>query len=180
MRILDATASVRTIWYQKNNPFTTFMDMRCGVFSCTTENMKHSVIKKIGDYKIYPDIIAVWQHVPFKDESFDMVMFDPPHIFKNNGQKLPGIANKYGVFYNQSWRQEISAGVIELFRVLKSEGVFVLKWNESQVKVDEVLRLMPYPPLFGTRTGQHNNTHWITFIKSRSKTLIDFTALEDA
>jgi|TARA_Y100000034_G_scaffold104223_1_gene130612 hypothetical protein len=32
MRILDATAGFKGIWYQKNHPFVTFMDKRKGTF----------------------------------------------------------------------------------------------------------------------------------------------------
>lgn|SRR5574340_571906 len=177
MRILDATASVRSIWYQKENPFTVFMDMRCGTFSGRTEHMK----RRNDIYKIYPDVIAKWQCLPFRDESFDMIVFDPPHLFKDVSRKLPGIANKYGIFYNQSWRQELSDGFIELFRALKPNGVFILKWNEFDVEINEVLKLIPYPPMFGTRTGQKNNTHWITFIKYQfNRTFEEFSIAEVA
>lgn len=163
MLILDATASVRSMWYQKENPFTVFMDMRAGTFSGKTEHMKRRAYK----YMVYPDIIAKWQHLPFKDGVFDMVVFDPPHILIEKGKKPPGISNKYGVFYKHSWRQEIIKSGEELFRVLKPDGFFVLKWNEEDIEASEVIKLFSYKPLFGTRTGQKNNTHWITFIKYR-------------
>lgn len=164
MRILDATASVRSMWYQPNNEFTVFMDMRCGRFTSRTPNMKR---ENWFNYDIYPNITAKWQNLPFKDSVFDMVVFDPPHLFKDKGKLPAGICNKYGVFYNNSWRDNLQKASMEFFRVLKQDGFFILKWSEVEKDVSEVLRLIPYKPLFGTKTGQSNNTHWITFLKHR-------------
>ncbi len=172
MKILDATASNRSIWYQKNNPFTVFLDKRCGKEYMVTENSNFDNNCVI---RVFPDVQAIWQHLPFIDNSFDMVVFDPPHLFKDKGTKLSLISKRYGVFYNHSWKQELSEGIIELFRVLKPQGIFMLKWNEAHKPVEGVLKLFPYPPLFGSRTGKKNNTHWITFMKySFNHTLEDY------
>lgn len=141
------------MWYQKNNPFTVFMDKRH-----TTEKFCTQVIK------INPDVRAQWQNLPFKSESFDMVVFDPPHIIRQNEVIKGGMYKKYGIL-QANWKDVISSGSIELFRVLKQSGIFILKWCEVDKDVSEVLALIPYSPMFGTRTGQKNNTHWICFLK---------------
>jgi hypothetical protein len=41
----------------------------------------------------------------------------------------------------------------------------VFKWNETQVKVREVLALTPVQPLFGNTSGKKAGTHWIVFMK---------------
>ena len=67
-----------------------------------------------------------------------------------------------------------------MVRVLKPHGSFIFKWNETDIKVEEPLKLFPYPPMFGTRTGQKNNTHWICFIKSRQDmTFMDFERADE-
>lgn len=162
MRILDATTSNKSMWYQKDNPFTVFMDMRKGIFSPQTPNMKTATIKKCGVYKVFPDIQARWQHLPFKDECFDMIVFDPPHISGSSA----GISQRYG-FLTKTWKYDMSEGLKELFRVLKNEGSFIFKWNEREIQIKEVLNIFPYNPMFGTRTGTSNKTHWIVFIKHR-------------
>jgi len=159
MRILDSTASERSIWYQKDCPFTIFMDKRRGKFTTMTENTKEDH----GTVVVKPNVIAEWEHLPFKNGVFDMVVFDPPQIFKNEGQKLSSMIARYGVLYNHNWRTQIRDGAMELFRVLKPEGIFILKWNDTGKPVDDVLKLMPFRPLFGTRTGTSNKTHWIAF-----------------
>ena len=51
------------------------------------------------------------------------------------------------------------------FCVLASGGVLVFKWNETQVKVGEVLALAPAKPLFGQVSGRRGMTHWLVFMK---------------
>jgi hypothetical protein len=52
--------------------------------------------------------------------------------------------------------------------VLDADGVLVFKWNETQVKVAEVLALAPHQPLFGHPTGRKGLTHWLVFMKPRT------------
>lgn len=165
MRILDATAGMRGIWYQKNNPFTVFIDKR------NTKEYRKDILNPAVHtqrvMRIFPDIQANWISLPFKNECFDMVVFDPPHMFKEFGKKEPSMAKMYGIFYKHNWKSILSKGASELFRTLKQDGIFIMKWCENDIKVDEVLKLLPYSPMFGTRTGQANKTHWICFIKSK-------------
>jgi hypothetical protein len=39
------------------------------------------------------------------------------------------------------------------------------KWNETQIKVREVLALTEVRPLFGHPTGRKGLTHWYVFMK---------------
>ena len=45
------------------------------------------------------------------------------------------------------------------------DGVLVFKWNETQVKVREVLALTPHAPLFGHTSGKKAGTHWLVFMR---------------
>jgi hypothetical protein len=51
--------------------------------------------------------------------------------------------------------------------VVAGDGVLVFKWNETQVKVAEVLALTPHQPLFGNTSGKKAGTHWMVFMKPR-------------
>lgn len=162
MKILDATCGPKTIWYQKNHPFVTFMDIRKEKIN-TLQKGNNLVCKRI--INIDPDVIADWSSLPFPDNHFDMVVFDPPHIIQKKKTKPSQMKLKYGYFLESEYKTILVHGVAELFRVLKPEGTFIFKWSETSKKVDEILKLFPYQPMFGTRTGQANNTHWIVFIK---------------
>lgn len=165
MRILDATAGTRSIWYQKKCPFAVFMDKR-------SERVEIQYKGNGGRGKktctIKPDIIADWtKPLPFDPESFDMVLFDPPHLLKDKDRPYCIMNYMYGHLDKNSWRSDLRAGIRNLFSVLKDEGVFIFKWSERDISLDQVLKLFPYRPLFGTRTGQRNSTHWIVFVKHR-------------
>lgn len=166
MKILDATAGNKTMWYQKKHPFVVFMDIRQG-------KIKDPRPDRYNYFNFNPDVLAEWQHIPFKNEVFDMVVFDPPHIFKNRDTKEGILEVRYSQFFNDNWHNILSCGIRELFRVLKSEGVFVFKWCDSYKKLEDILKLFPYPPMFGTRTGQRNKTHWVVFIKFRLEKPLD-------
>lgn len=171
MKILDATCGMRSIWYQKNLPFVTFLDKRNEVIN-TLQNGNALVTRRT--IRIEPDVVADWTiGVPFEDGYFDMVVFDPPHIIKKGRSKVGIFDLKYGFLSELSYKDELRKGVKELFRVLKDDGFFVLKWCETSVKLDEILKLFPYRPLFGTRTGQRNNVHWVLFLKWRSEKPFD-------
>ena len=45
----------------------------------------------------------------------------------------------------------------------------IFKWNETDIKVSEVLKLTPEKPIFGHISGKRSNTHWICFMKDYIK-----------
>ncbi|HGW8344694.1 TPA: class I SAM-dependent methyltransferase, partial [Acinetobacter baumannii] len=107
-----------------------------------------------------------FRDMPFKDGQFTLVVFDPPHLVKAGKQSW--LAAKYGKL-SEDWREDIRKGFAECFRVLTNGGVLIFKWNETQIKVSELLELTDQKPLFGHISGKRSNTHWITFMKAESK-----------
>ncbi len=73
-------------------------------------------------------------------------------------------AKQYIVF-TSDWRDMLAKGFKECFRVLKPGGFLIFKWNETDIKVSEVLKLTPEKPIFGHISGKRSNTHWICFMK---------------
>ncbi len=111
---------------------------------------------------IHPDIVADFTALPFSDESFAMVVFDPPHLIKNG--KRGWLAKKYGKLEGE-WREQLRAGFAECFRVLKTNGTLIFKWNENDVPVSQILALTTERPLFGNRCGRTAKSHWIVLLK---------------
>ena len=151
-KILDACCGSRMFWFNKENPDVIFADIR-------SENHTLCDGRKLV---IDPDIEMDFRNMPFDDESFKLVVFDPPHL-KNLGQGS-WMAKKYGVL-SPKWKDDIKVGFKECFRVLEPNGVLIFKWNENQIKVSEVLNLCEVSPLFGHKSGRNSNTHWISFMK---------------
>lgn len=151
--ILDACCGGKMFWFDKNNPNVTYCDNR--VIS------KHEYYKN-RYIEINPDVVCDFTSLPFKDHSFKLVVFDPPHL-KQAGE-TSWIALKYGKLPD-NWQRMIHDGFKECMRVLETEGVLIFKWSEVQIPLTEVLKVIDYKPLFGHRSGKNNNTHWLCFMK---------------
>jgi hypothetical protein len=72
---------------------------------------------------------------------------------------------KYGVLDKETWQDDISQGFAECFRVLKTNGTLIFKWNEASILVKDILKLTDKKPLIGHPSGKRMGTHWILFIK---------------
>src|SRR6185369_8570354 len=119
-----------------------------------------------GERTIYisPDVMIDFRSLPYPDGRFKLVAFDPPHLVRAGAKSW--MAAKYGKL-SADWRDDLRAGFAECFRVLATDGVLVFKWNETQVKLREVLALTPHQPLFGNTSGKKAGTHWLVFMKPR-------------
>ncbi len=56
---------------------------------------------------------------------------------------------------------------------MRPHGTLIFKWNETQVKVREVLECATHPPLFGNTAGKKNGTHWMAFMKPNAEIMGD-------
>lgn len=149
-KILDACCGSRMFWFDKENKDTIFMDNR-------------QIDTKLCDGRrlvIKPDIVADFKDMPFEDNTFYLVVFDPPHL-KQAG-KNSWLAKKYGTLDKDTWPQDIRQGFNECMRVLKPNGTLIFKWNEEQIKMKDILKVIEYKPLFGNKRAK---THWLVFIK---------------
>ncbi len=108
---------------------------------------------------IEPDIIGDFRNIPFDDNTFNIVVFDPPHLLKVGESSW--MAKKYGKL-SDSWPTDLQQGFDECMRVLKPNGTLIFKWNEQQIKLKEILKLIDYKPLFGNK---RSDTHWLVFMK---------------
>ena len=155
-KILDACCGSRMFWFDKTNPNVIFADIR---------DEEH-ILCDGRELRIKPDIQMDFRNMPFKDNSFKMVVFDPPHL-KNLG-KNSWMAKKYGIL-DATWQEDIAKGFSECMRVLENNGTLLFKWNETQIKTSEILKLIDCEPLIGHISGKRSNTHWISFMKGLSQ-----------
>lgn len=152
--VLDPASSARMFYFDKDDDRVVFGDIR---------SQEPIMLSNGQAFEIRPDSLMDFRSLPFEDETFRLVIFDPPHLTRaGEGSWL---RMKYG-FLGATWRDDLRAGFAECFRVLKPEGVLIFKWSEVQVPVSEVLALTPERPLVGHRSGKGMNTHWITFMKA--------------
>lgn len=147
--ILDVCCGSKMFWFDKNQENTIYMDCR-EVSETLCDGRK---------LEIHPDVIGDFRHIPFDDNTFSLVVFDPPHL-KNIGETA-WMAKKYGKL-SDTWEDDIRQGVHECMRVLQPQGVLVFKWNEEQIRLKQILDCIDYKPLFGNRRAK---THWLIFMK---------------
>lgn len=149
-KVLDACCGSRMFWFDKQNEDVLYMDKR----------IEHEQLNTGHVIDVNPDVVADFRNMPFDDESFYMVVFDPPHLIKAG--KTSWLAKKYGVLNEATWRMDLMQGFDECMRVLKPNGTLIFKWNEDQISLNEVLDCFGQQPLFGDKRSK---THWIVFMK---------------
>ena len=159
-RILDPCCGPRSMWIDPRNPDCLYGDQRRETI--TVVDRSHGKQNGQRMLRIDPDEVMDFRCLPFPDESFALVAFDPPRI-KRSGPRS-WLTARYGKLAD-TWQADLAAGFRECFRVLKPDGTLVFKWNETQIKLSEVLPLSPYPPLFGQVSGRRGMTHWLVFMR---------------
>ena len=158
--VLDPCCGPRMMWLDKRDPRVLFGDARRETVTVTDRS--HGRLDGTRTLQIEPDAIMDFRALPFPEGSFRLVSFDPPHVVRAGPRSW--LAAKYGKL-GPDWREDLRAGFAECFRVLEAEGVLIFKWNETQVKLREVLALTPERPLFGQVSGRSALTHWLVFMK---------------
>lgn len=160
--VLDACCGSRMFWFDREDDRAVFVDKRQETHQLKDKSSKHGV----RTLEINPDFQADFTKLPFEDDRFALVVFDPPHLVHNG--KSGWLAKKYGKLEGD-WREEIRRGFSECFRVLRPEGTLIFKWNEYDIPVSQILALTPERPLFGNRCGKQARSHWLVFNKQNSK-----------
>jgi len=159
--VLDACCGGRAMWFDRKDQRALFVDRRneTVIFKAKTGDREHH---------IRPDIVVDFTDMLFPDNTFALVVFDPPHVKRE--KPLGNITKRYGCL-NGDWREMLRAGFKECFRVLRPDGVLVFKWSSVQFPLHDILSLTEEKPLFGHQSGKRMNTHWVCFIKAASQPL---------
>jgi len=159
--ILDSTCGGRSIWYPENK------DREDTLYIDNREEEPGFTGQEGRTYGVQPDEIQDFRDLPYEDNSFNLIVFDPPHMIRENGMEgLTGYVTKsYGALHAETWQHDIEKGFEELFRVLKKGGTLVFKFADNDVDFKEVLDLAPQSPLFGTTTKKNSKVEnrWFVF-----------------
>lgn len=153
-RVLDMCCGARRFYADQADSRVLACDIR-----------QEDLTEKIGrPCNVSPDEIQDFRNLPAEwTGRFDLVIFDPPH-FTQAGEKSYMRA-KYGVLNKETWKEDLAAGFKEGFRVLRSGGTLIFKWNETHVRLCEVLKLTSVKPLILNKKPTQSKTHWIVFYK---------------
>jgi 23S rRNA G2069 N7-methylase RlmK/C1962 C5-methylase RlmI len=155
------------MWFNKHHPNALYLDLKP---------------------ECEPDIIGDFRELrEFPNESFRLIVFDPPHLIKSDKYPVSRMVRKFGGLNADTWRDDLKKGFLELWRLLKPYGILITKWSNFQISSDEFLKMAPVEPLVyqisankylsvdgsrkkakcGTDTVQ---TLWFTFMKIPEET----------
>lgn len=174
--ILDATAGNRTMWKHK----------KC-------EGIIYSDIEK--NLKVKPTIFADNRQLPFRDETFSTIFFDPPHdigvddsdiltmgkfALKEARATEKRLHTYYGLYYIKTVDDMIKLLYYtqkEFMRILKYSGLLWLKWNDVAMQLNRVLAifadwkiLLIIPQTSTSHTMGTKQTYWVCMIKEKKET----------
>lgn len=155
-KILDVTCGARTIWFEKNHPAAIYCDKGKEQYNNLWKNAGNCTLS------ITPDVICDFTSLPFQDNSFALVVFDPPHLI--SAKDTSWLVKKYGKL-DESWPKILHDGFTECMRVLKPDGVLVFKWSEYDIPAEKVWKAIGQKPLFGHHSGKRSGTFWGCFMK---------------
>jgi SAM-dependent methyltransferase len=151
--VLDPASGGRMFYFDRDDERVTFGDIR---------THEPELLSNGQTLEVRPDRLMDFRELPYADNSFHLVIFDPPHLTSAGPNSW--LRKKYGVL-GQGWRDDLTRGFAECFRVLKPYGTLIFKWSEVDVRVSEILALTPARPLVGHKSGKAAKTHWIVFMK---------------
>ena len=152
--ILDPASSMRAFYFDKQDSRVVFGDIR--------EDETH-LLTNGQTIKIKPYHVMDFRAIPYPDETFQCVVFDPPHMLGLSEKSW--MRKKYGVLQDDTWQDDIRQGFAECFRVLKTDGTLIFKWNEVSILLKDILALTNQKPVLGHPSGKRMGTHWVLFIK---------------
>ena len=160
--ILDACCGGRMWWWNKNHPLAIYMDNRVvpkGQQTGIGSESRHGS----GSWACEPDVVGDFRDMPFDDETFRMVLFDPPHVIRD---EIRGhVTLQYGALPKATAPEDLRRGFAECWRVLALGGSLIFKWAGDPGRVRP---FFPAVPIVGTkvvRGGGGLGTRWFVFYK---------------
>ncbi len=153
--ILDACCGGKMFHTDKQNPAVMFMDIR---------REPPTKLSNRAIFSVEPDIVGDFTQIHFLDNTFSMVIFDPPHL---RCGKKSFLFKKYGTL-DKNWKETLRKGFNECFRVLRPQGTLIFKWSDGYKPLEDVLQLAPAQPIIVHSTPSQSGkkkTHFCVFMK---------------
>ena len=172
--ILDATAGNRRLWNKREDSRVLWIDIE-------------------PELEIKPDILLDCTNTGFESGRFNLVVFDPPHMwgYKKNEiafstpsskvakEKWPdwyGVRDAHGYYGADKYqtKEELMEFIFnsekEFHRILRDEGVLLLKWNDRMGLLEAVIQIFSKWEIMlkipvQKQKGQDTNTFWLLLMK---------------
>jgi len=167
--ILDACCGPKEMYHGLHKKFTdqeiVYIDIRKGTFT-----IPYTEGKKIH---IEPTVQADLKKLPFKDNTFTLILFDPPH----GGFTIDTwMGAKYGGLTASDYKNMLVWANIEFTRVLVEGGIILAKIQEYEDREFYITGFFHNFKLLldikirsrGTSKSERLFTHWLVFAKKPS------------
>lgn len=158
--ILDACCGGKMMYFDKHDSRVLSQDIRIVP--------RHKIESNGSYFEVSPDVVGDFRKMDFADETFSMVIFDPPHL---RCGKTSFMFYKYGSL-GSTWEDDLRRGFAECFRVLKTNGTLIFKWCDSFRSLNAILALTPYKPVISHKTISRSGskyTYFVIFIKQTTE-----------
>jgi SAM-dependent methyltransferase len=152
-------------WWDKEHPLAVYMDRRVAPAGSSEAR---------PNWRCEPDILGDFRTMPFEAESFQLVVFDPPHIVRKGEAPTSHIRLRYGELQPETEQDDLARGFAECWRVLRPGGTLVFKWGANSIK--RVEPHFPATPIVGTRSPRGGQTRWFVFYKPLEATALEAIA----
>lgn len=160
--VVDVCCGSRAMWFDKQDPRAVYHDRREEECEIVSDGKTRTITIK-------PDVLGDFTALPFPDESFFHVVFDPPHHTAKHFTESASNTQKYYGILLPGWEEMLAAGFRECFRVLKHGGTLIFKWGSREIPLERILALTPEKPLYGHKSGKKATTHWVAFLKQNKR-----------
>ena len=109
--ILNACCGGRMFYFDKHDSRVLFQDIR----------KVKTILCDGRPFEVSPDVQADFTNMPYPDDSFSMVVFDPPHLVYSRGKKSKMVDGKmYSIARYRSSRAASSNTGIQIQQVMKT------------------------------------------------------------
>ena len=98
--VLDVCCGSKMFWFNKNREDVIYMDIR----------REETTLCDGRKLEIQPDILGDFRDIPFEDNSFHLVIFDPPHLVRLGESSW--MAKKYGKLRGGGIRMTLKKGFL--------------------------------------------------------------------
>jgi hypothetical protein len=158
--ILDATAGNRHIWGKNKYPVgVVFFD-------------------KETNLKIPADVIGTWDKLPFPDDSFDCIIFDPPFYYGSAPPYFLDIKENQRGSKNFWYGYPFKTKTEMLVKLNKAQKEFsrvssrlCLKWCDMQTPIYNLLTLFDcfkvvfQQPIYSKHNHNSSQTWWVKLVR---------------
>lgn len=105
---LDPCCGSRMMWFDHSHRDVVFGDKRRETLTLTDRSQKEDGTRTLV---VEPDAMMDFRALPYKDETFYLVAFDPPHLIWAGPRSW--LAAKYGKL-GKDWRDDLKRGLLNV------------------------------------------------------------------